>query len=97
MHEFIRHHLGPLPESTLDTARRTRQLETPGCLGVSVAVEDERRAIAYVEENLEISESRGDRYYRTYSLLTLSICGMAGGRSAAWDRPGQAGACHEHR
>jgi DNA-binding NarL/FixJ family response regulator len=73
MHEFIRHHLGPLPESILDTARRTRQLETPGCLGVSVAVEDERRAIAYVEENLEISESRGDRYYRTYSLLTLSI------------------------
>jgi DNA-binding NarL/FixJ family response regulator len=73
MHEFIRHHLEPLPESILDTARRTRQLETPGSLGVSVAVEDERRGIAYVEEDLEISESRGDRYYRTYSLLTLSI------------------------
>jgi DNA-binding NarL/FixJ family response regulator len=40
---------------------------------VSVAFQEEQRAIAYVEESLDISESRGELYYRTYSLLTLSI------------------------
>src|SRR3982075_2134173 len=49
------------------------QLETLGGLGVSVAVEDERRAIAYVEERLEVSEARGEMYRRIHALWILSI------------------------
>src|ERR1700730_3933078 len=49
------------------------QLETLGGLGVSVAVEDERRAIAYVEESLEISEFHGEIYQRIHARWVLSI------------------------
>jgi len=62
-------------------------------------LEDERRAIAYVEESLEISESPGDLYHRTYSLLTLSMAAWQEGdrqRATALVTQALAMSIHDH-
>jgi DNA-binding NarL/FixJ family response regulator len=66
---------------------------------MSVAVEDERQPIAYVEENLEISESQGERHYRIHSLLTLSIAAWQEGdrqRATALITRALAMSTHDH-
>jgi predicted ATPase/DNA-binding NarL/FixJ family response regulator len=52
------------------------QLDTLVGLGQSVRFEDERRANAYLEEVVAITESQGELFYRTYSLMSLG--------TAAW-------------
>jgi predicted ATPase/DNA-binding NarL/FixJ family response regulator len=64
-------------QASLDQFRKEgdlrSQIEALGGLGRSVRFVDERRANAYLEEVLAITESRGELFYRSISLMSLGI------------------------